>query len=320
MTGRAWAHLARPGTDAGAAALALGWNWRPEVVLPLLVLIIAYVNGQWRLARLNPRAVTPWQLAVGAGAIGAIAVALLSPLEGMADTLFAAHMLQHLLLIMVAAPGLLLSRSLPALLWGLPAPIRAPTGRLLRPGSFLRRACMALTAMPVAWSVHVAVVWLWHLPAAYDAAVSDRALHDLEHLAFFGSALLFWWPVVNPPPRLRPPAPYGLRVAYLVLAAFQSSLLGLLLAMSPPLYTAYAETAGLWGFTPGEDQATGGLLMWGLGGAIDMLAVLVLIQRYLAAQDRRPPAPAASARQEDRGRRIRPETVAQDEPRGRIEA
>jgi len=131
--------------------------------------------------------------------------------------------------------------------------------------------------MPVAWLVHVLVIWLWHLPVAYDAAVADRLLHDLEHLAFFGSALLFWWPIVQPAPRVRARPLYGLRVVYLVLAAVQTGLLGLLLTLSPETwYRSYAST---------EDQSLGGVVMWGAGGALDMLAVLILMFRYLASQD-----------------------------------
>ena len=110
----------------------------------------------------------------------------------------------------------------------------APAGRALR------QLWRGLTLMSVAWLAHTAAVWLWHLPIAYDAAVADRLVHDLEHLAFFGTAVLFWWPIVEPAPRLRPAAGYGARVVFLVLAALQGALLGLLLTMSPRiLYRAY---------------------------------------------------------------------------------
>jgi putative membrane protein len=192
-------------------------------------------------------------------------------------------MLQHLLLVAVAAPLLLLANPFAALLWGLPAPLRALAGRRLRPRARLRRFWWGLTAMPVAWLVHVLVIWLWHLPVAYDAAVADRFLHDLEHLAFFGSALLFWWPIVQPAPRMRPRPGYGPRVAYLVLAAVQTGLLGLLLTLSPRAwYRSYASA---------EDQSLGGVVMWGLGGALDMLAVLVLMFLYLAGQEKGAPEP-----------------------------
>jgi putative membrane protein len=285
-----------PGVAWSAPALLTGaWDIRPEVAVPLLLAGGACAVGWWRL---SGRGAEPprWRAVAAAGALVTVAVALMSPLEQAADASFAAHMLQHVLLITVAAPLLLLADQFAALLWALPHPLRTGVGRLLRPGAPLRGLCRRLTAMPVAWPVHALVLWLWHLPIAYDAAVSDRVVHDLEHLAFFLSALLFWWPVIGPAPRVRPPAGYGGRMVYLVLGAFQSALLGLLLTLSPRAwYQSYASV---------EDQSLGGVVMWGVGGALDMLAVLVLMSCFLAsqnatapaAQDGTPPAPRPAGR------------------------
>ena len=252
------------------------WSARPEVVAPLLILAGAYAVGWWRLRR-RGGSVPGWRVAASAGGLVSLALALSAPLEQLAHASFAAHMVQHLLLIVVAAPLLLLANPFAALVWALPAPVRGGVGRWLRPGSPLRRLWRGLTLMSVAWLAHTAALWLWHLPIAYDAAVADRALHDLEHLVFFGTAVLFWWAVVEPAPRLRPPAGYGARVVFLVLAALQASLLGLLLTMSPGWYRAYPSA---------EDQSLGGLVMWAVGGAVDMLAVLIVLGRYLGSQDR----------------------------------
>jgi putative membrane protein len=252
------------------------WSARPEVAAPLILVAGLYAFGWWRLSS-RGAAVSPWRVTAAGAGLLALAVALLSPLDALAHALFSAHMLQHLLLVSVAAPLLLLADPFSALLWGLPAPLRALAGRLLRPRARLRRLWWGLTAMPVAWLVHVLVIWLWHLPTAYDAAVADRLLHDLEHLAFFGSALLFWWPIVQPAPRVRVPPVYSLRVIYLVLAAVQTGLLGLLLTLSPRTwYRSYASP---------EDQALGGVVMWGAGGALDMLTVLILMFCYLSSEE-----------------------------------
>jgi len=253
------------------------WSWRPEVAVPLALVAGAYAVGWWRLSRRGEPA-PGWRAGAAGAGVLSLAIALSAPLDRMAHTSFTAHMLQHLLLIAVAAPLLLLADPFAALLWVLPSRLRAATGRLLRPALPLRRLGLWLTALPAAWLVGVLVIWLWHLPIAYDAAVDDRVVHDVEHLAFFTSAVLFWWPIVQPHPRLRPAASYAARVVYLVVAALQGGLLGLLLASSGrPWYRAYASL---------EDQSLGGLVMWGLGGAVDMLAVLVLMARYLASQDR----------------------------------
>jgi putative membrane protein len=182
------------------------------------------------------------------------------------------------LLVVAAAPLLLLANPFAGLLWALPGRFRLVAGRLLRPGTPLRRLSRWLTGMWVAWLAYTLTTWLWHLPVAYDGAVGDRLLHDLEHLSFFAGAVLFWWPIVQPAPRLRPRPTAGAAVVYLVLAALQTGLLGLLLTLSPESwYRSYASV---------EDQSLGGLVMWGVGGAVDMLAVLILVGRYLASQDR----------------------------------
>ena len=253
------------------------WIVRPEVAGPLLIVAGAYTVGWWRL-RCRGGPISGWRVAASAGGLLSALVALSSPFDRLTHASFAAHMMQHLLLIAVAAPLLLLADPFAALCWVLPKPLRLHAGRLLRPGTTLRALWRGLTTVSVAWLAHVAAVWLWHLPGAYDAAVADRLVHDAEHLVFFGTAVLFWWPIVQPAPRLRATTGYGARVVYLVLAALQGALLGLLLAMSrEPWYRAYPSA---------EDQSLGGLVMWGVGGAVDMLAVLILVGCYLGAQDR----------------------------------
>ena len=256
------------------------WSGRPEVAAPLLIVATVYAVGWWRFSR-RGGAHSAWRLAASGGGLLSLFVALSAPLDRAAHASFAAHMVQHLLLIVVAAPLLLLADPFAALLWGLPRRLRATVGRLLRPGTPLRRLWRALTLMAVAWLAHALTIWLWHLPGPYDAAVADRLVHDLEHLAFFATAVLFWWPIAQPSPRLRAWPSDGARVVYLVLAALQSGFLGLLLTLSPEAwYRAYASA---------DDQSLGGVVMWGVGGAVDMLAVLILMARYLGAQDRTVP-------------------------------
>jgi len=269
---------ATPGDVGSVATLVTGaWSARPEVAAPLLIAAAAYAVGWWRL-RHRGGSVSGWRVAASAGGLLTVFVALSPTLDQLAHASFAAHMAQHLLLVAGAAPLLLLADPFAALLWALPAAARASVGHLLRTGTPGRWLWRGLTVGSVAWLAHVAAIWLWHLPIAYDAAVADRAVHDLEHLAFFGTAVLFWWPIVQPAPRLRAPTGYGVRVVYLVLAAAQGGLLGLLLTASPTTwYRAYSSAA---------DQSLGGLVMWAVGGAVDMLAVLVLLGRYLGAQDR----------------------------------
>jgi putative membrane protein len=268
----------------------VGSAWRLDVLGPVVLLGVTYAVGGGRLWRRAPgvsRRATAARAALALGALASLALALASPLHELVHERFSAHMVQHVVLTMMAAPALLLADPWPAGLWALPAGARAALGRLLAPGAPLRRAGRAMTRMPVAWLAHAVVLWLWHIPPLYEAALAHEPLHDLEHLTLFGSALLFWWPIANPAPRLRGAHP-GWQVVYLVLAAFQSGALGLLLAASPSvLYPAYATVASPAGLTPLEDQAWGGLIMWGVGGAIEMAAVLVLLGRFLSLEERK---------------------------------
>jgi putative membrane protein len=209
-----------------------------------------------------------------------IAVALLG-LHDVAHERFTAHMIQHVLLMMVGVPFVLLADPLPAALWASPAAGRTYLGAFLVARGRLRRAWHALTRLPTAWALHALILWGWHLPVAYDAALARGWLHDLEHLAFTLAAILFWWPVIGPAPRPTPAPTAVARVVYLLLAAFSSGALGVLLASTPiPLY-AYPEAP-----SPLEDQAWGGIVMWAVGGAIDMAAVLAVVARVMGGERR----------------------------------
>jgi cytochrome c oxidase assembly factor CtaG len=246
---------------------------RPAVLVPLLLVAGTYALGWSRLVRRAPTLARDARLVAALLGAGAVGLALSPPLDAAAHRLFSAHMIQHLLLVLVAAPSLVLAAPIPVALWGLPRALRRLAPRLLAARTLGRRLLRAATAMPVAWSLHAATVWLWHVPAAYEAALAHPLLHDVEHLTLFVTAVLFWWPVVDPPPHLRAPRGYGRRIVYLVLAAFQGSALGLLLALSPDvLYPSYGSL---------DDQAWGGVLMWAAGGAVAMLAILVLLGRFL---------------------------------------
>jgi putative membrane protein len=280
-----------PLANAIALPVPVAWNWRPEVLLPLALLLTVYGIGWWRLRGRSRSLAPPWRLLSWISGIVAVGAALISPIDRLADDLFFVHMIQHLLLIKVAAPAMLLANPLPAILWGLPRPIRLPAGRLLAPGAPVRIAAQALTWLPVAWLAYTVTLWLWHLPGPYDAALGDRLLHDGEHLAFFWTAVLFWWPLIGPAPRLGNRAQPGARIVYLVLAAFQETVLGLLLAVVPwVLYSSYALAPRVLVLGAQEDQAWGGIIMWGAGGAIDMLAVLVLVFRLLGQKQQPTPS------------------------------
>ena len=278
IVGVAWAHA--PDATVGDPASVV----RLEVALPLLLLMVVYAAGWWRLSRRAPRAMSTRRPLLALAGVAAAAVALLSPLDPLAERLFVAHMLQHMLLIMAAAPLLLLANLFPVMLWALPRAPRARAGRWFLRREPAGRLWRTLTIPWLAWIAFAAIVWGWHVPDAYDAALSSRLLHDAEHLAFFVGAVLFWWPVIHPAPRVRATMSAPIKVLYVVLAAFQTAALGLLLTLAPALvYRSYATTTLPYGLSALDDQVWGGVVMWAVGGLVDMIIVLVLVHRSLGA-------------------------------------
>ncbi|MBI4571721.1 MAG: cytochrome c oxidase assembly protein [candidate division NC10 bacterium] len=273
--------------DATPRALLTAWGWRPDVLLVLTALGTAYVIGWWHLRKGRARFCRPWRLVVYLAGLGFVGLALLSPIDTLASTLFLVHMVQHELLIMVAPPLLLLADPLPVLLWGLPRTLRLGMRRLLGRGARVRRILQVATWMPVAGGIFVGNLWAWHIPAAYEAALWSHLLHDLEHVTFFGTALLFWWPILNPAPRLHGQIACGLRILYILAATFQTVALGFVIAvMDRVLYPSYAATPRLWSLSPLDDQAFGGAIM-SEGGMMFLIPLLVLISRWLNDEERR---------------------------------
>jgi putative membrane protein len=274
------------------------WHWRPDVPIVLLALAVVYARGWWRL-RHHDRGLAPvWRHVAYQAGLVTVGLALLSPVAALAHRLFAAHMIQHQLLLMVAPVGLLLGNPLPYVAWGLPRRLRPAVQGALRRGSPVRRALGFLTWLPVAGVLYTLDLWLWHVPAAYEAALRHPAVHDAEHVLFFAGAVLFWWPLVNPAPRAYWPRGglyYGARIAYLVVATAQNTLLGAVLALTERiLYPSYAPGSGLFGLSALDDQALGGGIMWS-GGHMYLIGILVLLWQAVDREDRQPVTAGSAA-------------------------
>jgi putative membrane protein len=273
--------------------LAWAWDWRPAVLVLVGAFAALYVRGWWRLHR-SPRtrgAAPGWRLAAYLVSLATVVVALCSPIELLAELSFTAHMVQHQLLLMMAPPLLLLAAPFPVILWALPPRLRRRAGALVVHPGPIRRTLRTLTGMPVAGVLYTVTLWSWHHPAAYEAPLRYPLLHDIEHLTFFGTAVLFWWPIVNPAPRLHrlgTGVMYGARIGYLILATAQNTLLGAVLGLSERVfYPSYAAAPRLlrdWG--PVDDQAFGGGVMWS-GSHMFLIAVLVLLHRAMDAEGRK---------------------------------
>jgi putative membrane protein len=288
-------HPARPG-DLGD--LARSWTWEPAVVVPLALAAWLYFRGVNRLWRGADRArgVRDWEAAAYGAGWATLFVALVSPLHAWGGALFSAHMAQHELLMLVAAPLLVLGRPLVPFLWALPVEWRRRLGAAAKTAPW-RQTWRFATAPLVAWSLHAAALWVWHAPALYSAAVESEAVHTLQHLSFFLSALLFWWAIVHGRPG---PAARGASVLYLFTTSAHSGALGALLTFAArPLYAVYASSTGPWGLSQLEDQQIGGLVMWIPAGLVYIAAALALFASWLRESDRRVDAPWRRATAEE---------------------
>lgn len=278
------------------------WNWEPFTLAALLFSGLLYGRGVYRLWREAGvgRGIARWRVTAFAGGLLALFVALLSPLEGMANALFSAHMVQHLLLLLVAPPLLLVGRPDIATFWALPAKSRLALARWTRKRSIVGRAWQLLSKPPVVWLLYALALWIWHLPTLYQTALRSDALHMLEHAIFFGAALLMWWTLVHCHLRGSTRS-YGVGILLVFTTALHGGLLGWLLTFTSQVwYPVYAETAVVWGLAPLEDQQLAGAIMWAPAGLIYALAALVLLAAWLRRMEK--VAPASGRRWTDDGR------------------
>src|SRR5580700_8425373 len=183
--------------DPVAAAVFASWTLDFKTVCLLLAVAALYLRGWLRLRAELSAKYTPGRLAVFAGGLLAILFALESPVDAFGGLLLQAHMIQHLLLIMVAPPLLLLGQPVLPLLRGLPRSVFKDALGPFLASRELRQLGRAIVNPIVTWFALSAAIVVWHLPRFYDLALRSSAWHQAEHACFFWSAVLFWWPVVD---------------------------------------------------------------------------------------------------------------------------
>ena len=249
--------------------LKIAWEWYPSVIIGCALLLIGYLavtNFAWSRRTLY-------------FILGdlLLLLTLCGPLDVLGDDyLFSAHMLEHLILELMVAPLLLL---------GMPHRLIERAMSI----QWVAKIESILGKPALAWILCIGVLWGWHLPVLYNAALADERIHIFQHLTFLVTATIFWWPVLAPPGfrRLRTlPA-----ISYLYLAAIANSVLGALLTFAPlgyyPHYLNPEDELGIlslirdgWGLTSSGDQQLGGLFMWVIGGAIFLWALLMVYTRW----------------------------------------
>jgi putative membrane protein len=258
----------------------------PVTLICLALAAWLYGRGVRRLwgAAGTGHGIKRWQAGCYWGGWLALAAALASPIHPLGQVLFWVHMSQHEILMLVAAPLLVLGQPTPAFLAALPVEW---SRRLARAGNSRgwQAVWSVLTEPLVAWLVHGVILWAWHIPSLFQATLRSEFIHALQHISFLGSALLFWWAVVH---GRRRAMGYGMAMLYLLTTAMHSGLLGALLTFARTVwYPAYAGTAPRWGLTALEDQQLGGLIMWAPAGLVYIAVGLALFAAWLKESERR---------------------------------
>lgn len=264
----------------------LGSDWMPQptVVLGLLALVVGYLYATRSGRRLAPgdRATTGGRKAAFFGGVLTLLIALGPPLDDWSDHyLLTAHMLQHILLTMLAPP---------LLLAGIPVWLLRP---LLR---WRLVACLGylLTRPLLAYALANVVFIVWHLPALYESALRTESVHVLEHGLFIGTALLAWWPIVGPLPEW-PRLSLPLQCVYLAAQTIPGQIVGAFITMAAPgLYAPYDTAPRLFGLDLVTDQQVAGLLMWVVTGTVYLLLITVIFFRWAGQQEAAEPGRGAA--------------------------
>lgn len=261
------------------ATLWQAWNWDPLILFNLGVLTAVYLLGLRRLGRRSGtlRRVHRGQAIAYLLSLGVLFVALISPLHALSEELASAHMVQHMLIMTVAAPLFVFGLAGHVLLWGLEPTWRPTVARWSRSVSLPQ-----FDRPLVPWAIHAAALWFWHWPPAYEAALIDPLVHDAQHLSFLAAACVYWRPLLNP---LRPCVHPLLGVASLFATSLLAMLLGILLALSPVVwYAAYGSRPTAWGVSSLEDQQLAGLIMWMPACLVYPALAAVTLGRWLSTQ------------------------------------
>ncbi len=256
------------------------WTFDPWIVTPIALACALYGVGflrLWQRSR-DARRLLLSASAYWSGSLSLV-IALVSPLHFLGEHLFTFHMVEHELMMAAAAPLLVLARPIGIVFWGLPRPARHVLVKLIKARA-TDNAWDFLTRGFVATALHALAIWLWHVPALFDATVTTILLHRLQHLSFLVTAIIFWWAIFYKMGR-------GAGAWHLFVTMMHTSILGALISLAPRvLYMSQTKAAPQWGMTPLEDQQLAGLVMWVPGGIIYACAALAMLAAWISASSR----------------------------------
>ena len=257
------------------------WSLPPWLTLSIAVAALIYLRGWLKIRKTRPAQFTGLRLASFLSGLGVLWLAIGSPMDGFADALLSAHMVEHLLLMSAVPPLLLLGLPVVPLLRGLPKILlRLIAGPLLRL-PILRRVEEWLVTPVVAWLAMNITFLAWHLPGPYSFALEHEAWHAVEHFCFLSTSILFWWPILRPWPSSEHGRNWGILI-YLVSADVVNTLLSAFLSFyGRPVYSYYVDHPNPFHISPLEDQVLGAVIMWVIGSLAFLLPAILIAMRLL---------------------------------------
>jgi cytochrome c oxidase assembly factor CtaG len=267
--------------DPKIADVFQSWTFEPWVVFTVVLVGSLYLRGWWQLHRRLPKRFTVGRLIAFEAGLLTLFFTLASPLHTLAELLLQFHMVQHMLLMMVVPPLLWLGAPILPLLRGLPRPVLQHGLGPLFSSRWVQRLAHFFTHPIVCLLAFTVSNVAWHVPALYELALRSEFWHEVQHVSFLGTGLLFWWPVVQPwPSRIR--WPRWTIIPYLLFADIQNTALSAFLIFSERvLYPTYGAVPRLWGISVLDDQAAAGAIMWVPGSVLFLIPVAVLAIRWL---------------------------------------
>ncbi|MGB7282359.1 MAG: cytochrome c oxidase assembly protein [Candidatus Acidiferrum sp.] len=262
--------------------LFLEWDVPPAVTCVLLLTALVYMRGWVRIRETRAELFPAWRLVCFLSGVFALFAAVASPLDTFSESLLIMHMGQHFVFISVAPPLLLLGAPVVPLLRGLPSWIVRPLlGPILRT-PLIRQIAKFLIQPQVAWIAMNLSFVAWHIPKAYEFALSSEFWHNIEHFCFFGTSVLFWWPVMEPWP-YRPRNARWVLIPYLLLADFVNTAVSAFLCFAGRLlYPSYGEIPRLFGLSALNDQIAAGAFMWVFGSVVFLVPAIAITAQLLS--------------------------------------
>lgn len=261
------------------------WSLPIWLTLSIVATALVYLHGWYAIRKTRSERFNALRIASFLAGLAVLWLSIGSPLDGFADAMLSAHMVEHLLLMSVVPPLLLFGWPVVPMLRGLPTALRNVIISPLIRSSSLRRLQHWLVTPLVAWLAMNLTFLGWHIPAAYDFALDHENWHAFEHMCFLATALLFWWCILRPWPAEPHPRNWGILI-YLISADVVNTLLSAFLAFcGRPVYPYYLSHSSPFRIAPLEDQVLGAVIMWVLGSLVFLVPAIVIAYKLIESND-----------------------------------